>query len=61
MTDTRYQTLLEKQEEEDDTAFNWYPECIDDEEWDAFLVSPFDLDILQTFTRTNLQSQHRDG
>jgi hypothetical protein len=61
MSDTGYQPLLKKNEEGDDTAFNWYPECIDNEEWDTFLVNPFDLEILQTFTRTNLQSQHRDG
>jgi hypothetical protein len=60
MTDTGYQTLLKKQEEEDDVAFNRYPECIDNEGWDTFLVNPFDLDILRTFTRTNLQSQHKD-
>jgi hypothetical protein len=61
LSDTGHQTLLEKNEEEDDTTFNRYPECIDNEDWDTFLVNPFDLETLQTFTRTNLQSQHRDN
>jgi hypothetical protein len=60
MTDNQYQTHLEKNEEVDDTGFKWYPECVNNEKRNTFLINPFDLEFLQTFTRTNLQSWQED-
>ncbi len=60
MDEKACQKLLEKEEEEDDTRFNWYPEWISNEEWNTFLVNPFEFDILRTFTRTNLQSRQQE-
>ncbi len=44
---------------EDDSKFNWFLECINNAEWKAFLANPFEVNKLQRFTRTCLQSVHK--
>jgi hypothetical protein len=40
MDEKQYTRLLEKEEEEDDRDFNWYPECISNEGWDTIFGKP---------------------
>ncbi len=56
LSDKAYQTYLEKAEQDKDSGFQGYPECVSNKLWDEFLVNQFNKDILQKFTTQNLKS-----
>ncbi len=59
MNDKTYHNTKTKKGVEDNSEFNWFPECINNAEWTAFLANPFEVNKLQWFTRTCLQSGHK--
>ncbi len=59
MNEKMYQNTKTREGAEDDSQFNWFPNCINNAEWTAFLVNSFEVEKLQWFTRTCLQSGHK--
>jgi hypothetical protein len=55
MTEQAYRRKLEQDEYSNDDNFGWYPECISNNNWKAFLKNPFDTDILTNYTIQNLE------
>ncbi len=59
MNEKTYHNTKTKKGVEDNSEFNWFPECINNAEWTAFLANPFEVNKLQRFLRTCLQSGHK--
>jgi hypothetical protein len=59
MNEKTYHNTKTREGAEDASKFNWFPNCINNAALTAFLVNPFEVEKLQWFTRTCLQSGHK--
>jgi hypothetical protein len=60
MTDQAYRRKLEQNDDySNDEDFGWYPECISNKNWMAFLKNPFDTEILTNYTKQNLECKSK--
>jgi hypothetical protein len=60
MTEQAYRRKQEQDEYSNNDDFGWYPECISNNKWKAFLKNPFDTDILTNYTIQNLGSKSKN-
>ncbi len=60
MTEQAYRRKLEQDEYSNINDFGWYPECISNNNWKAFLKNPFDTDILTNYTVQNLECKSKN-
>ncbi len=61
ITDQAHRKKIEQSNEFDNNGdFGWYPECISNEHWQAFLKNPFDTDILTEYTTQALQCKSKN-
>jgi hypothetical protein len=63
ITDQAYRRKLLEQNDDysNNEDFGWYPECISNKNWMAFLKNPFDREILTNYTKQNLECKSKNN
>jgi hypothetical protein len=62
ITDQAYRRKLEQNDDySNDEDFDWYPECISNNNWMAFLKNPYDTEILINYTKQNLEYKNKNN
>ncbi len=60
-TDQAYRKKIEQNSDYiNDEDFGWYPECISNKYWQAFLKIPFNTDILTEYTKQTLECKSKN-
>jgi hypothetical protein len=62
IADQGYRRKLEQNDDYNNNEdFGWYPECISNKNWMAFLKNPFDTEILINYTKQNLECKSKNN